>query len=52
MVEREAQTTLVVKKLLFPPWFLERILNEAVDNLSIHWLDPITLFEQENTLDS
>lgn len=27
-------------------------MNEAVDNPSIHWLDPVTSFEPDNTLDS
>lgn len=26
--------------------------NEVVDNPSIHWLEPITSFDLENTLDS
>ncbi|CAI9285353.1 unnamed protein product [Lactuca saligna] len=49
--EREAQTTLAGKKLLFPPWSLEPISNEALDNLRLHWLEPITSFELKNTLD-
>ena len=31
---------------------MQRILTEAIDNLSIHWLEPVTSFELENTLDS
>lgn len=38
--------------MLFPPWSMEQILNEAMDNPSVHWLDPVTSFELENTLDS
>ncbi|CAI9266312.1 unnamed protein product [Lactuca saligna] len=50
--EREAQTALAAKKLLFPPCSLERILNEAIHNPSLHWLEPVTSFKVENTLDS
>ncbi|CAI9287310.1 unnamed protein product [Lactuca saligna] len=49
-VEHEAQLTLESRKLLFPLWNLERILNEMVDNPNIHWLEPVASFELENTL--
>ena len=50
--EREAQVTLESRKTLFPPWTMERILNEAIDNPCMHWLKPITSFNLENTQDS
>ncbi|CAI9299161.1 unnamed protein product [Lactuca saligna] len=31
---------------------MEIILNEAIDNPSVQWLDPVTSFQLENTLDS
>ncbi|CAI9299726.1 unnamed protein product [Lactuca saligna] len=47
----EAQVTLESHKLLFPLWTLERILNEAVDNPSIHWMNLVASFDLENMLD-
>ncbi|CAI9276735.1 unnamed protein product [Lactuca saligna] len=49
---RDTQITLKSKKLLFPPWSMERILTEAIDNPSIQCLELVTLFDLENTLDS
>ncbi|CAI9283181.1 unnamed protein product [Lactuca saligna] len=48
----EAQVTLETQKILFVAWSMERILNESIDNPSVYWLEPVTLFELENTLDS
>ncbi|CAI9280620.1 unnamed protein product [Lactuca saligna] len=48
---RDAQITLEARKMLFPPWFMERILTEATENLSIHKLELVTYFELENTMD-
>ncbi|CAI9259665.1 unnamed protein product [Lactuca saligna] len=50
--EKEAQTTLKSKMLLFPKWNLKRIQNQAMDMPSQYWLDPIASFEIQNTHDS
>lgn len=31
---------------------MEKILNEAIDNPSVYWLDPVTSFDLENTSDN
>ena len=38
---RDAQVTLETQKTLFPPWTMERIMNEAIDNPSTYWLEPV-----------
>lgn len=45
----EAKATLESQKTLFLPWSMERILNEAVNNLSTHKLEPVFSFELDNT---
>ncbi|CAI9263071.1 unnamed protein product [Lactuca saligna] len=49
---RDAQVTLETQKYLFPPWTMERIMNEDIDNPSAYWLEPVVSFDLENTLDS
>ncbi|CAI9260627.1 unnamed protein product [Lactuca saligna] len=49
---RDEQVTLVTQKTLFPAWSMERILNEAIENLGTHWLESTISFELENTLES
>ncbi|CAI9300153.1 unnamed protein product [Lactuca saligna] len=41
-----------MSKALFPLWSIERILNEAVNNLNVYWLEPDALFKLENSLES
>ncbi|XP_023762192.1 cell wall protein DAN4-like [Lactuca sativa] len=48
----DAQITIEAKKVLIPACSVKRILTEAVDNPRIHWLEPVTSFDLENTLDS
>lgn len=48
---REAQVTLDTQKLLFPAWSVECILNEAIDNQNIYWLEPVVSFDLENSVD-
>ncbi|CAI9287624.1 unnamed protein product [Lactuca saligna] len=53
--EKEAhdeQVTLATQKTLFPPWSMERILNEADESPSTHWLELAILFDLENTSES
>ena len=50
--EKEAQTTLQSKKLLFPKWTMKRIQNDVVDLPNQYWLDPIGSFDLQNTQDS
>lgn len=38
-------------KTIFPLWTLERIINEAIDNLNVYWLKPIGSFDMENSSD-
>lgn len=49
---RKAQDTLKTQKSLFPSWSIEWILNEAIDNPSVDWMETVTSFELEITLDS
>ncbi|CAI9286962.1 unnamed protein product [Lactuca saligna] len=49
---RDDQITLEATRLLFPPWFMERILTKATGNPHIHWLESVTSFGLENTMDS
>ncbi|CAI9266357.1 unnamed protein product [Lactuca saligna] len=49
---RDGQVTLIIQKTLFLPWSMERILNEAINNLSIHWSDSVVAFDLENTSES
>ncbi|CAI9264994.1 unnamed protein product [Lactuca saligna] len=49
---REVEETLKPQKNIFPLWSMERILNEAIDNPKIYWLEPVGSFELENSLDS
>ncbi|CAI9284604.1 unnamed protein product [Lactuca saligna] len=46
---RDARVTLKIENAHFPPWSMERILNEAIDNQNIYWLEPFVSFELENT---
>ncbi|CAI9279819.1 unnamed protein product [Lactuca saligna] len=48
----EVEDKLKTQKTLFPLWTFERILNEAIKNPNCYWLDPVTSFELENSLDS
>ncbi|CAI9284529.1 unnamed protein product [Lactuca saligna] len=48
----DAQVTLETEKSIFPTLTIEHIMNEAVENPSIYWLDPVVSFDLENTLDS
>ena len=50
-VAREAEENLKAQKTIFPLWKLERILNEAVNNLNSYWLEPVRYFELENSMD-
>ncbi|CAI9285325.1 unnamed protein product [Lactuca saligna] len=51
-VEREAQVTLESRKLLFPLWTFEHIMNEAIDNPSQYWLEPVASFDLQNSHNS
>ncbi|CAI9296682.1 unnamed protein product [Lactuca saligna] len=48
----DAQVYHETQKALFPPWSMERILNEAINTPSVYWLDPVVSFDLENTLES
>ncbi|CAI9261651.1 unnamed protein product [Lactuca saligna] len=37
---------------LFPHRSMEHILNEAIDNLNVYWLEAVASFELENTSES
>ncbi|CAI9266893.1 unnamed protein product [Lactuca saligna] len=37
---------------VFPPWTMERIHNEAIDNLSLHWLELLVSFDLVNLAES
>ncbi|CAI9290477.1 unnamed protein product [Lactuca saligna] len=53
--EKEAKiskVTLETQKLLFPPWTMDRIQREAIDDPSIHWLQPLVSFDLSNMADS
>ncbi|CAI9281669.1 unnamed protein product [Lactuca saligna] len=50
--EKEAQTILQSKKLLFLAWTMKRIQNDAVDLTSHYLLEPIVSFDFQNTQDS
>ncbi|CAI9299962.1 unnamed protein product [Lactuca saligna] len=39
----DAQTNLEAKNMLFPPWSIEKILTEAIETPSIHWIDSKAL---------
>lgn len=43
------KVTLKTQESLFPPWIMERILNEAFDNPILHWLEPMVSFELLNS---
>ena len=49
---KEAQDLLESKKTLFPFWTLEKLLKEAIDSPSTHWLEPVVSLDCENTKDS
>ncbi|CAI9271277.1 unnamed protein product [Lactuca saligna] len=48
----DAQVTLKTQKSLFPPWSMERILNEAIDNRSVYWLELVVSFDLDNSSES
>ncbi|CAI9296750.1 unnamed protein product [Lactuca saligna] len=50
--EREvvaAKFTLKTQESIFPPWNMERIQNEAIDNPSLYWLEPLVSFDLVNS---
>ncbi|CAI9301617.1 unnamed protein product [Lactuca saligna] len=49
---RDAQLNWETKKVFFPSWSRERILNEVIDNPNVYWLELRTSFKQENILGS
>ncbi|CAI9300225.1 unnamed protein product [Lactuca saligna] len=48
----DAQVALETQKADFPPWSIEWILNEAIENPSVYCLEPVVSFDLENTSDS
>ncbi|CAI9272354.1 unnamed protein product [Lactuca saligna] len=48
----DAKVTLKTHESLFPPWTMERILNEVVNNPILHWFKPMVSFELVNSVDS
>nr|KAJ0197850.1 hypothetical protein LSAT_V11C700361140 [Lactuca sativa] len=49
---KEAQDLLESKKTLFPFWTLEKLLKEAIDSPSTHWLELVVSLDCANTKDS
>ena len=47
-----AKVTLQMQESIFPPWTMERILNEGIDNPSLHWLEPLVSFDLVNSVES
>ncbi|CAI9290246.1 unnamed protein product [Lactuca saligna] len=47
-----AKVTLVTLITLFPPWPMERIQKEAVDEPSTRWFESSVSFEPDSTTDS
>lgn len=52
MEAKIAKVTLETQKSHFPPWTMERIQKEAIDDLTTHWLEPSISFKLDNTADS
>ncbi|XP_023741432.1 uncharacterized protein LOC111889514 [Lactuca sativa] len=50
--EKEAHDTLVCRQALFPLWSLEKLMKEAIESPSTHWLERVVSFDYENTRDS
>nr|KAJ0227884.1 hypothetical protein LSAT_V11C100043130 [Lactuca sativa] len=51
-IEKDAHDTLVCRQALFPLWSLEKLMKEAIESPSTHWLEPVVFFYCENTRDS
>lgn len=51
-IQKIMKVTLETQKSLFPPWFVQLIQNEAIDNPSVYWLEPTILFNLNNGPDS
>ncbi|KAL7616781.1 hypothetical protein Lser_V15G04432 [Lactuca serriola] len=49
---KEAHDLLESKKTLFPLWNLEKLIKEAIESPSTHWLEPVVSLDRENTRDS
>lgn len=53
--EQETRISMITHETqmsLFPPWSLERIQKEAIDDLSVHWMERLVSFELNNIADS
>lgn len=53
--EADAKNTklmLETHKSLFPPWTMEHIHKEAIDDPSIYWLEPLISFDLKNDAES
>ncbi|CAH1431384.1 unnamed protein product [Lactuca virosa] len=49
---KESHDALESRETLFPSWTLEKLLKEAIESPSTHWLEPVISFDRENSRDS
>mgnify|MGYP001555973720 CR=1 FL=1 len=49
---KEAHDLLESKKTCFPLWTLEKLIKEAIESPSTHWLEPVVSLDCVNTRDS
>ncbi|CAI9265619.1 unnamed protein product [Lactuca saligna] len=49
--KKNAKEILANKKALFPPWSIERIEEEALNNPKLYYLEPRTSFSVDNDVD-
>lgn len=50
--QKEAHDLLESHEILFPLQTLERMIKQAIDSPSTHWLEPVVSFDCENSTDS